>query len=37
MIDLDPGWLQIELDAVEEEISEWPDGLKESFDSLESE
>lgn len=34
MIELEPGWLAVELDSVDEEMAHWPDGLAESFNSL---
>ena len=32
-----PGWLAVELAAINAEIEHWPIGIRESFDSLQDE
>lgn len=34
MTSLDPNWLSVEVDSIDEEIAQWNDGIKESFESL---
>jgi hypothetical protein len=34
MASLDSDWLSVELDSINEEIAQWNDGIKESFNSL---